>query len=47
MLFSHREIQERGTGRKKCKKKESIHDTVLYYFMTDSIERISFRLIEV
>lgn len=42
MLLSHHEIQERGTG-----KKESIHDMVGYYFMPASIEKKSFKQIEV
>lgn len=41
MLLRHQEIQERGT------EKESIHDTVWYYFMPASIEKKSFRQIEV
>lgn len=40
MPLRHREIQERGTGGRG---RESIDDTVLYYFMPASIEKESVR----
>lgn len=36
----------RNSRKRDWKKKESIHDTVWYYFMPASIEKKSFRQIE-